>query len=210
MSKSESYVAHTDARRNSCIQEEREKPDGTGRKQYQIKLSQGDVPSSACNTVDGEQFGKIEGVTHLNSKPGREQFIMEERIPKSTEAGDKKEIVIVDSMTKEGHDKTALVRHTGVPTALVRHIGIPTIAPTSRPSPGCPRPTCPPCAVRINGKWVNLNKQPNIFVRIQERVAKIFRRLNRWYDETMLDIVVLYAKNQVHRRQEEGFRQQGV
>ncbi|XP_069124271.1 uncharacterized protein [Argopecten irradians] len=199
MSKSESCVALQDSRQSSNLPEEGEKPEVTGTGYYQIKQSQGDVSSSDCLTVYGEQFDQIKGITHLNSKPAQGQY---NNIPVSPETGDNKEIVInnVGSTTNEGHDKTD----------LVRHIGVPTKAPTSRPSPGRPRPTCPPCAVRINGKWVNLNKQPNIFVRTKERVAKIFRRLNRWYDETMLDIVVLHAKNQAHRRQEEGFRQQGV
>ncbi|XP_069125697.1 uncharacterized protein [Argopecten irradians] len=190
MSKSDSCLEHLDSRRNSGMEGETGKPSVTWTGHYQVKQSNGDVQNPLRQTVGDDNVDQIKGLTNLGPRRAWEELNNSE---------DYKEVMtnFADSMTKEEHDKTT----------LIRHIGVPTKTPTSRPSPGRSRPTCPPCAVRINGKWVNLNTQPNIFVRIQERVARFFRRLNRWYDDAMLDFVVIHAKNQVHRRQEKGFRQ---
>ncbi|XP_021343105.1 uncharacterized protein LOC110443291 [Mizuhopecten yessoensis] len=113
-------------------------------------------------------------------------------------------ISVVDKITQEKNVETATEK------SLVTFIGVSSKEPTSSPSAGYSRPQCRPSIILVNGEWVNLNKQPCILVRFKHRMARVFRRMNRCYEEMMLDLVMLRARIQANKKRDEGLRQQNV
>ncbi|XP_033739002.1 uncharacterized protein LOC117326356 [Pecten maximus] len=204
MSGSKSRLDHGDAMWGVGLKGETE----TERRQYQGKQSYGDVLCPQSPRSDGD----LRDQTKPTCTMGHFSTDLTQKGTHLAPAGVELTMDQSNDTVISVEDRVARSEHTKVPMlkCLVPHISVPTKVPTNRPSPGYTRPQCKPCAILVNGKWVNLNKRPCVLVRLGERMARVFRRLNRWYDEVMLDFVIIRARRQADKRREEGLRQQNV